>query len=101
MIFLDVDDTLLDYKSSQHKAAVEFAKHHSSYLRAPERFPERWNEVTERHMPRHLAGELSFQEQRRQLLSRLPKHQSRRLPAGMAEPSRTYCAMRQAVQTAQ
>lgn len=65
MIFFDIDDTLLNYRTSQSKAALAFAKRHASHLRAPDRFENLWNEVTERHMARYLAGELSFQEQRR------------------------------------
>lgn len=65
MIYFDIDDTLLDYKASQHKAALGFAEKHSSHIQCPDDFPSVWDEITERHMARYLSGELSFQEQRR------------------------------------
>ena len=65
MIFFDIDDTLLDYRTSQDLAALEFAKIYSNYIKDAEDFPLRWNDITERHMTRYLSGELSFQEQRR------------------------------------
>ncbi len=65
MIYFDIDDTLLDYRTSQDLAAFEFAKKYSSHIDEPETFPAVWDEITERHMARYLSGELSFQEQRR------------------------------------
>lgn len=65
MIFFDIDDTLLDYKSSQNKAALAFAKKYADYIQSPEDFPILWEQITAKHMARYLSGELSFQEQRR------------------------------------
>lgn len=65
MIFFDIDDTLLDYKTSQNVAALELAKRYASHIQSPQDFPSVWDEITERHMARYLSGELSFQEQRR------------------------------------
>ena len=65
MIYFDIDDTLLDYKTSQDLAAREFAMKYSSHIDEPENFPKVWDEITERHMARYLSGKLSFQEQRR------------------------------------
>ena len=65
MIFFDIDDTLLDYKTSQDIAAFEFAKEYASEIGDPENFPKAWDEITERNMARYLSGELTFQEQRR------------------------------------
>jgi len=65
LIFFDIDDTLLDYRTSQDVAALEFAKIYASHIAHPEKFPAAWNEITERHMVRYLSGDLSFQEQRR------------------------------------
>jgi len=65
MIYFDIDDTLLDYKTSQDLAATGFAKNYSSYIAELQSFPRLWDEITNRHMNRYLSGELSFQEQRR------------------------------------
>ncbi|MDO8272771.1 MAG: HAD family hydrolase [Gammaproteobacteria bacterium] len=65
VIFFDIDDTLLDYKTSQDLAALEFAKKYSTHIDNPEKFPKVWDEITARHMARYFSGELSFQEQRR------------------------------------
>lgn len=65
MIFFDIDDTLLDYKTSQDKAAFLFAKKYTNYIQSPEDFPAIWDQITERHMARYLSGEISFQDQRR------------------------------------
>jgi haloacid dehalogenase superfamily, subfamily IA, variant 3 with third motif having DD or ED/haloacid dehalogenase superfamily, subfamily IA, variant 1 with third motif having Dx(3-4)D or Dx(3-4)E len=65
VIFFDIDDTLLDYKTSQDKAALVFAKKYANYIQSPEDFAGVWDQLTERHMARYLSGEISFQEQRR------------------------------------
>lgn len=65
MIYFDIDDTLLDYKTSQDLAAFEFAKNYSNYIDDSNHFPKLWDDITTRHMARYLSGELSFQEQRR------------------------------------
>ncbi len=65
MIYFDIDDTLLDYKRSQELAAREFADIYSSHIRDQDAFVAEWDRITEQHMARYLAGELTFQEQRR------------------------------------
>lgn len=65
MIYFDIDDTLLDYKRSQELAAREFADLYSRHIRDPDSFVAEWDRITEQHMARYLAGELTFQEQRR------------------------------------
>lgn len=65
MIYFDIDDTLLDYTTSQDVAARAFASTYASYIDDAEGFPRVWEEITERHMARYLSGELSFREQRR------------------------------------
>lgn len=66
MIFFDIDDTLLDYKSSQDIAACAFAKRYADHISAPDQFASVWSEITDHHMARYLSGEISFQEQRRE-----------------------------------
>ena len=66
MIFFDIDDTLLDYKTSQDFAALEFAKKYPDHIADPNEFPQVWDALAERHIGRYLKGELSFQEQRRE-----------------------------------
>lgn len=65
MIFFDIDDTLLDYKTSQNVAAREFTRKYADHIKNSESFPIVWSEITARYMARYLSGELSFQEQRR------------------------------------
>jgi len=65
VIFFDIDDTLLDYKTSQDKAALAFAKKYANYIESSEDFVGIWDQITERQMARYLSGEISFQEQRR------------------------------------
>ena len=65
MIFFDIDDTLLDYKSSQNIAAKAFSKKRAAQISNPDQFIDVWNKVTDHHMARYLSGEISFQEQRR------------------------------------
>lgn len=65
MIFFDIDDTLLDYKASQEAAARGFARQYARYIADVEAFPALWQEITARQMARYLAGDLSFQAQRR------------------------------------
>lgn len=65
MIFFDIDDTLLDYKSSQDIAAKAFSEKYATHIPAPDQFVNVWNRVTDHHMARYLSGEISFQEQRR------------------------------------
>lgn len=62
MLF-DVDDTLVDHTTAVRTAIRAHLRdlglpHHDDALAA-------WHEAEERHFARHLAGELSFQEQRR------------------------------------
>lgn len=65
MIFFDIDDTLLDYKSSQDTAAKAFSEKYATHIPAPDQFVNVWNRVTDHHMARYLSGKISFQEQRR------------------------------------
>lgn len=65
MIYFDIDDTLLDYKSSQDAAALQFARQYMDAVEDQEKFPVIWEQVTQRHIARYLSGEISFQEQRR------------------------------------
>ena len=66
MIFFDLDDTLLDNTGAEHAAAKDFYHLHQAHLReTPGAFVRRWKRVTEAHIHRYLAGELSFQGQRR------------------------------------
>lgn len=65
MIFFDIDDTLLDYQTSQDVAAIAFAKKYNQFINDPENFPAIWDQITKHHMNRYLKGDISFQEQRR------------------------------------
>lgn len=65
MIFFDLDGTLLDHAEAERRGCVKFA--HTFGLSGLDdgSFVSRWQEVSERYMDRYLAGELSFEDQRR------------------------------------
>ena len=72
MIFFDLDDTLLDHSSAEGLAAKAFGERYQQRL--PERsipFIEQWRHLTDKHMKRFLAGELTFQAQRRHRIREL------------------------------
>lgn len=67
MIFLDIDDTLLDHKSSQDKAALIFSELYKERLIVEQNmFVKFWDEISRNHMNKYLLGNISFQEQRRE-----------------------------------
>ena len=66
VIFFDVDDTLLDNATAQKCAAHKFAQNFYDVLGIEaDAFVLQWHDVIARHYARYLAGEISFQEQRR------------------------------------
>ncbi len=75
MIFFDIDGTLLDHKSAERTAALSFQRDHANVFPEPsEAFAERWHSVAEKHVRRYLAGDISFQGQRRARLQELFSH---------------------------
>ena len=69
MIFFDIDETLLDNSAAERSAAGKFYALHRDVLQEPlETFIDRWQTLTEHNVQRYLAGELSFQGQRRERL---------------------------------
>ncbi len=69
MIFFDIDETLLDNSAAERAAAGQFYDLHKDVFQEPrEEFVERWRTLTEHNVQRYLAGELSFQGQRRERL---------------------------------
>ncbi len=75
MIFFDIDETLLDNKSAETTAAMEFHKiYQDIFPESPSEFARNWRALTEKHVQRYLAGELSFQGQRRERLRELFSH---------------------------
>lgn len=67
MIFFDLDDTLLDHRSAQNKAALAWREAMGARLvpHAESNFPEIWHSVTLCHWKLFERGEISFAEQRR------------------------------------
>jgi putative hydrolase of the HAD superfamily len=64
-VFFDIDDTLLDHAAAARAGAVALHRHIGA--QAPvEQFVSDWAAALDRHFPRFLAGELSFQGQRRE-----------------------------------
>jgi putative hydrolase of the HAD superfamily len=67
MIFFDLDDTLLDHQTADYNAVTDFYKTISIAMSLPE-FLAAWRAAQERHYVRYYAGEISFQQQRRERL---------------------------------
>jgi putative hydrolase of the HAD superfamily len=65
MIFFDLDDTLLDFKTAERNAIKAFYRQFGGRLkRSEETFVEDWVEVGKMHFGRFLRGELSFDQQK-------------------------------------
>ena len=67
MIFFDLDDTLLDHRSAQDKAALAWREAIGVRLvpHVESNFPEIWHSATLRNWKLFERGEISFAEQRR------------------------------------
>ncbi len=66
IIFFDVDDTLIDHRAAERRAAGRFLEHYAGVLPYdPAGFPEHWHALSEKYYAEHLAGRVSFQGQRR------------------------------------
>ena len=64
LILFDIDDTLLDHTAAANAGARALHENVGSSL-SIEEFLSRWHHALDRHFDRYLAGELTFQEQRR------------------------------------
>jgi putative hydrolase of the HAD superfamily len=74
MIFFDIDETLIQNKAAERRAAEAFYLRHRELLQeALDRFLCRWKALTEQNVRRYLAGELSFQGQRRERIRQVFK----------------------------
>jgi putative hydrolase of the HAD superfamily len=65
LILFDIDDTLVDHRAAADAGARALHKSVGSSLPVDE-FVRRWVDALERHFDRYLAGELTFQDQRRE-----------------------------------
>lgn len=66
MIFFDIDGTLVDHKGAEHVAALAFQRDYADRFTGPsEAFLSLWQRLADKHVQRYLAGEISFQGQRR------------------------------------
>ncbi|WP_445486617.1 HAD family hydrolase [Niallia sp. 03133] len=66
MIFFDLDGTLVDHELAERLGAQEFYdKYKEDLLIEDNEFPRLWISLSHAYYERFLAGELSFQEQRR------------------------------------
>lgn len=75
MIFFDIDDTLLDNQGAEIAAAIELHQLYSKvFPEPPDEFAYNWRMITEKYFQRYLAGELSFQGQRRERLKEIFSH---------------------------
>ena len=64
LVLFDIDETLLDHRTTERAAAT--ALHRSTASARPlEEFLAAWSDALERNFQRYLAGELSYEEQRR------------------------------------
>jgi putative hydrolase of the HAD superfamily len=64
-VFFDIDDTLLDHVAAARAGAMALHRHIGAQVPA-EQFVSDWAAALDRNFPRFLAGELSFQGQRRE-----------------------------------
>ena len=65
VVLFDIDDTLFDHRAAERAGAV--ALHRSVDARAPvEQFVSAWSAALDRQFARYLAGEVSFEGQRRE-----------------------------------
>lgn len=66
MIFFDLDDTLMDFKSAEHLGIKAFYNQFYEQLRHSEEdeFIKEWERVGKKHFERYLLGELSFEQQK-------------------------------------
>ena len=75
MIFFDIDDTLLDNQNAELSAAKDFhGLYEDIFPISSDEFALNWQRITEKHVQRYIAGELSFQDQRRERLKELFFH---------------------------
>ena len=67
-VFFDLDNTLVDHSGAERAASLLFCEVIAERTAASssEEFAELWNRAQDRHMDRYVAGEISFQEQRRE-----------------------------------
>lgn len=67
MIFFDIDETLMQNSAAEHNAAKALHSLYEEVLQDPlDVFLDNWKRLTEESVARYLAGEISFQGQRRE-----------------------------------
>lgn len=65
MIFFDIDDTLLDHKTSEYLGAKEFFKEYKQYFKFDEeQFYKKWHNAADKYFNKYLNGEITFKQQR-------------------------------------
>lgn len=65
MIFFDVDETLLDFKTSEFLGVQAlFDAYRTRFPYTEEEFYMKWCEIGERHFTRYLSGKMTFEEQK-------------------------------------
>jgi putative hydrolase of the HAD superfamily len=65
-VLFDVDDTLIDHRGAERKAALALLRRFRDRLDYPDEvFVSLWHSAAERHFAEFNAGECSYQEQRR------------------------------------
>ena len=72
MIFFDIDDTLLDNQSAEFAAAKDFQLiYKDTFPVSIDEFAQNWRIITDKYIHRFQAGELTFQDQRRERIKEL------------------------------
>lgn len=62
----------MDHEEAERAGACSFFKSHErEFERSADEFVSHWHDIAEKHIQRHLRGEISFQEQRRARLREL------------------------------
>ncbi|WP_407271672.1 HAD family hydrolase [Radiobacillus sp. PE A8.2] len=66
IIFFDIDATLMDHETAEHRGALAFYRFYKNEIPCQEAaFIQQWKSSSKRYFNAYLANELSFQEQRR------------------------------------
>ncbi len=70
-VFFDLDNTLVDHSGAERAASILLYEviADRTVASSPEDFVQLWTRAQDRHFDRYVAGEISFQEQRRERIS--------------------------------
>lgn len=80
MIFFDLDDTLLDHKSSELLGVDAFYEEYKDYFRLEKDvFYKLWCQLSDKHFNRYLKGKVTFDQQRIERIKELFRYSNIKL----------------------